>query len=92
VNLDDDETAAGAVPSVTGDPYYQGTITRVYYGSETGVLRSEATGREYRFKALLVEVRGPIPRIGGLREGMRVGFDLSRTASGTVVSLIRVLD
>jgi hypothetical protein len=91
VNLDDDETAGEAAP-LAGEPFYQGTITRVYYGSETGVLRSEATGREYRFRAPLVEIRGPIPRIGGLREGMRVGFDLSRTSSGTVVSLIRVAD
>lgn len=74
------------------EPYYVGTITRVYYGSESGLLRSEATGREYRFKAPSVEVRGPIPRIGGLREGMRVGFDLARTSAGTVVSLIRVFD
>ena len=30
--------------------YYRGTITRVYYGSETGTIRSEASGREYRFR------------------------------------------
>jgi hypothetical protein len=86
---DDDETVSAPLPQ---DPYYLGTIVRVYYGSDSGILRSEATGREYRFKAPLVEVRGPIPRIGGLREGMQVGFDLSRTSAGTVVSLIRVPD
>ena len=89
--LDDDDTGPSAEP-LSGDPYYQGTITRVYYGSETGVLRSELTGREYRFKAPFVEIRGPIPRVGGLREGMRVGFDLSRTSGGTIVSVIRVMD
>ncbi|HWP64449.1 MAG TPA: hypothetical protein VNO26_00890 [Candidatus Limnocylindria bacterium] len=88
---DDEEARAAAVP-LPADPYYQGTITRVYYGSESGVLRSDATGREYRFKAPFVEIRGPIPRVGGLREGMRVGFDLSRLSSGTVVSVIRVRD
>jgi hypothetical protein len=89
VTLDDDEPGADAA-SLPAEPYYQGTITRVYYGSETGVLRSESTGREYRFKAPFVEIRGPIPRVGGLREGMRVGFDLSRTSGGTIVSVIRV--
>lgn len=89
MTLDEDEAIPEAGPRA---PFYQGTIMRVYYGSETGVLRSEETGREYRFRAPLVDVRGPIPRIGGLREGMRVGFDLSRTAAGTVVSVIRVLD
>ena len=91
MTLDDDEAGAEAATLPT-EAYYQGTITRVYYGSETGVLRSDNTGREYRFKAPFVEIRGPIPRVGGLREGMHVGFDLSRTSSGTIVSLIRVQD
>ena len=91
MTLDDDEPGADAA-SLPAEAYYQGTITRVYYGSETGVLRSESTGREYRFKAPFVEIRGPIPRVGGLREGMRVGFDLSRTSGGTIVSVIRVQD
>ena len=90
MTLDEDE--GGVTDAVVRAPFYQGTIVRVYYGSETGVLRSEESGREYRFRAPLVDVRGPIPRIDGLREGMRVGFDLSRTAGGTVVSVIRVLD
>lgn len=92
MTLDDDEASADAAASLPADAYYRGTITRVYYGSETGVLRSDATGREYRFKAPFVEIRGPIPRVGGLREGMQVGFDLARTSGGTIVSLIRVVD
>jgi hypothetical protein len=92
VRLDDDETSSSEQAPLPVDPYYLGTIIRVYYGSETGLLRSDATGREYRFKAPFVEVRGPIPRVGGLREGMRVGFDLARTSAGTVVSTIRVLE
>jgi len=74
------------------DKYHRGIITRVYYGSDSGMLRSQQTGREYRFKGPLVEVRGPIPRIDGLREGMEVGFDLAVNSSGQWVSLIRVPD
>ena len=72
------------------DRFYQGTITRVYYGSETGTLRSEETGREYQFKYPFVEIRGPIPRIDGLREGMAVGFDVGWTSKGLRVTLIKV--
>ena len=75
-----------------GDHYYRGTITRVYYGSETGTIRSDASGREYRFRWPVVEIRGPIPRVVGLREGMRVGFDVGWTSSGLVVSVIRVYE
>jgi hypothetical protein len=70
--------------------YYRGVVTRVYYGSESGVLRSETSGREYRFTWPFVEIRGPIPRVDGLREGMRVGFDLGRTSQGLCVSVIKV--
>ncbi len=88
----------GEGPSQTSSPeerepserYYRGTITRVYYGSETGVVRSEETGREYRFKWPLLEIRGPIPRVNGLREGMAVGFDVGWTSSGLLVTVIRV--
>jgi hypothetical protein len=86
---DDDAPAEGAAPEGEGR-YYRGTIARVYYGSETGVVRSDATGREYRFKYPHVEIRGPIPRPGGLREGMAVGFDLGWTSSGQVVTVIHV--
>ncbi len=74
------------------DHYYRGVITRVYYGSESGTLRADASGREYRFKFPFVDVRGPIPRIDGLREGMRVGFDLGWTSRGLRVTLIKVYD
>jgi hypothetical protein len=84
--------AAPAGDARTGESYYRGTITRVYYGSETGVIRSDASGREYRFKWPLVEIRGPIPRVNGLREGMAVGFDVGWTSSGLIVTAIRVSD
>ena len=74
------------------DRYYRGIITRVYYGSESGTLRSEATGREYAFRYPLVAILGAIPRIDGLREGMAVGFDLGRTSRGACVTVIRVFD
>src|SRR5262249_37064821 len=71
---------AGAPPgggsAARRDRYYRGIITRVYYGSESGTLRSESTGREYAFRYPLVAILGAIPRIDGLREGMAVGFDL----------------
>lgn len=74
------------------EPYYRGVITRVYYGSESGTLRSERSGREYRFLYPFVEIRGAIPRIDGLREGMTVGFDLGWTSRGRRVTVIRVYD
>jgi hypothetical protein len=77
-------------PAAAGDLYYRGVITRVYYGSESGTLRSEGTGREYRFRYPFVEIRGAIPRIDGLREGMAVGFDLGWTSRGRRVTVIRV--
>jgi len=70
--------------------YYRGVIARVYYGSESGTLVSDATGREYHFKYPFVEIVGPIPRIDGLREGMSVGFDLGWTSRGERVTVIRV--
>lgn len=73
-----------------GSRYYRGTITRVYYGSETGSVRADVSGREYRFKWPHVEIRGPLPRVNGLREGMRVGFDVGWTSGGLVVTVIRV--
>lgn len=72
--------------------YYQGVITRVYYGSETGTLTSAATGREYTFKGPSVQIVGALPRVAALREGMSVGFDLAWTSRGVRVSVIRIFD
>jgi hypothetical protein len=89
-----DEDAPGAAPA--GEPqhesYYRGVISRVFYGSESGTLTSEASGRTYHFKHPSVRIIGPIPRIDGLREGMRVGFDVGWTSRGLRVSVIRVFD
>ena len=67
--------------------YYRGTITRV-------VLRQRDRHDPLERRAAastasswpLVEIRGPIPRVGGLREGMRVGFDVGWTSSGLIVT------
>jgi hypothetical protein len=79
-----------ADPDPPHDRYYRGVITRVYYGSESGALVSETTGREYHFKYPFVQIIGPIPRVDGLREGMKVGFDLGWTSRGRRVTVIRV--
>jgi hypothetical protein len=92
VSDDTPEPAERADDSVEASRFYRGTIARVYYGSETGLVRSVATGREYRFKRPFVEIRGPIPRVDGLREGMTVGFDVGWTSGGLVVTVIRVDD
>ena len=88
-----DEPAEGGgtpEPAALHDWYYRGTIKRVYYGSESGTLVSDATGREYHFKFPFVQILGPIPRVGGLREGMAVGFDVGWTSRGLRVTVIRV--
>jgi hypothetical protein len=81
---DDDGDARGR--------YYRGVVSRVYYGSESGTLTSETTGREYHFKHPFVQIIGPIPRIDGLREGMSVGFDVGWTSRGLRVTVIRIYD
>jgi hypothetical protein len=79
-------------PAEAQGRYYRGVITRVYYGSESGTLRSEASGREYAFRYPFVDIRAAIPRVDGLREGMAVGFDLGWTSRGLRVTVIRVYD
>ena len=88
----DGDGGDGVAPALADDAprYYMGTIERVYYGSESGVLVSEATGRRYQFKVPFVDIVGTIPKVSGLREGMRVGFDLAWTSRGVRVSTIRV--
>lgn len=90
---DGDEPPGPAADEPVGhDRYYRGVITRVYYGSDSGLLRSQATQREYLFRAPHVDIRGPIPRVDGLREGMAVGFDLAWTSGGPRVTVIRVFE
>ena len=90
MTADGDGPPAGGTPAQSDGRYYRGVISRIYRGSESGTLVSDATGREYQFKSPFVEIIGPIPRIDGLREGMTVGFDLGWTSRGRRVTLIRV--
>ena len=100
--MSEDDDPAGPAPapesgespdeSVARDAYYHGVISRVFYGSESGTLTSEASGRTYQFRQPSVRIIGPIPRVDGLREGMKVGFDLGWTSRGLRVSVIRVFD
>jgi hypothetical protein len=85
-----EEAGGPEEPVPPQERYYRGVISRVYYGSESGTLVSDATGREYQFKYPFVEILGPIPRVDGLREGMSVGFDLGWTSRGIRVTVIRV--
>ena len=83
-----------ADPPDASDPrerFYQGTILRLYPGSERGILHT-GNGRDVPFVAADVRILGTSRGFAAIREGMRVGFDLSRTSGGTIVSLIRVLD
>jgi hypothetical protein len=84
----DDVSEPPASAGPESAPYYRGTVTRVYYGSETGTIRSDSSGREYRFRWPHVDIRGPIPRVSGLREGMSVGFDVGWTSGGLLVTVI----
>ena len=101
--MSEDEAPASSPTSDAGDAsppgdanaqgaYYRGVISRVFYGSESGTLTSETSGRTYQFRQPSVRIIGPIPRVDGLREGMRVGFDLGWTSRGLRVSVIRVFD
>lgn len=87
---DERDDKAGSVPEESA--FYRGRIARVYYGSESGTLVSDTSGREYRFKWPFVDILGPVPRIDGLREGMAVGFDVGWTSRGLRVTVIKVYD
>jgi hypothetical protein len=91
--VSEDEPARPPDPAAEpGHRYYRGVVSRVFYGSESGTLTSEASGRTYHFGRPTVRIIGPIPRVDGLREGMRVGFDVAWTSRGLRVSVIRVFD
>ena len=90
----DDDSADVVAPPLADDAprFYMGVIERVYYGSESGILASEATGRRYQFRVPFVDIVGTIPKVSGLREGMRVGFDLGWTSGGVRVTTLRVYE
>jgi len=75
-----------------GDLFYHGTVSKIFWSSESGVIVSES-GKEFSFAFPFLKLIG-VPRqdIRFLREGMRVGFDVGRTPKGLRVSVIKVYD
>jgi len=71
--------------------FYQGTILRLYPGTERGILHT-GNGRDVPFVAADVRILGTNRGFAAIREGMRVGFDLGWTSRGLRVTVIRVPD
>ena len=82
-------TSGGEQPA---DLFYHGVISKIFWRNETGVIHSD-TGKDIPFAFPFVTLLG-VPRqdIQFLREGMRVGFDVSRTPKGLRVSVIIVYE
>ncbi len=81
--------AESSQESSAASRFYRGTITRLFPGSGTGVVRS-AGGREIRFEAPHVIISGAGRRFDDLREGLAVGFDVSWTSRGLRVSVLHL--
>ncbi len=75
-----------------GDLFYHGVVSKIFWRNETGVIHSD-TGKDIPFVFPFVTLLG-VPRqdIQFLREGMRVGFDVSRTSKGLRVSVIKIYE
>ena len=71
--------------------FHQGTIARLYAGSQRGVLHT-GSGRDVPFAVPDVRILGTDAGFAALQEGMRVGFDLGWTSRGLRVTVIRVPD
>lgn len=86
----DKELAHGGEQS--GDLFYHGTISKIFWSNETGVIRSDA-GKEIPFAFPFVTLLG-VPRqdIRYLQEGMRVGFDVTWTSKGLRATVIKIYD
>ena len=83
---DEDGTFDDSPPSA--ERFYIGTIRKLFFGSQTGIVRSES-GREIAFVWLHVEKLGRIRYFDDLREGMSVGFDVGWTSKGLRVTAMR---
>jgi hypothetical protein len=70
------------------DRFYRGKIDKLLRGNQTGLIVSES-GRELPFEYSHLRIVGPIRDFDALREGMDIGFDVSRTSKGLRVTLIR---
>jgi len=85
VNADDPSD-----PSSGSDSrFYQGTIVRLYPGSQRGIVHT-GSGRDVPFAVPDVRILGTTLGFAALREGMQVGFDLGWTSHGVRVTVIRL--
>jgi hypothetical protein len=74
------------------DRFYHGTIRKIFWSNETGVIHSDA-GKDISFVFPLVTLLGaPRQDIRFLREGMRVGFDVGWTSRGLRATVIKIYD
>lgn len=69
--------------------FYRGVVCKLHRSPERGRIRT-ANGREIPFIFLHVNMIGTRRRFSDLREGMVVGYDVSWTAKGLRVSVIRI--
>ncbi len=76
-------------PEQSGERFYLGTIRKLFPTAGLGMVRSDS-GREIPFAALHVVICGSVHRFDDLREGMRVGFDVSWTSHGLRVTVLNV--
>lgn len=89
-----DSEAEGAHDGAESGPgFYRGVIAKLDRTKGWGIVRSRS-GRELIFQFPLVTVigarpAGRMPGIELLAEGDEVGFDVTRTASGTRVTTIK---
>ncbi|MBX3027706.1 hypothetical protein KF840_22655 [bacterium] len=76
-------------PEPHREPFYVGTIRRLFPSAGLGMVRSDS-GREIPFAAAHVIISGTVRRFEELREGMRVGFDVGWTSRGLRVTVLNV--
>jgi len=76
----------------SGDLFYHGVVSKIFWRNETGVIRSDS-GKDIPFAFPFVTLLGVARQdIRFLREGMRVGFDVSQTPKGLRVSVIKIYE
>jgi hypothetical protein len=89
-DVTDDEAPVADTPE-SADKYYRGTVLKLSRSAQRGTIRS-ASGRNIPFMFVHVTMVGPHRRFEDLREGLRIGYDVSWTSKGLRVSVIRIPD
>jgi hypothetical protein len=69
--------------------FYRGRVVKLRRGTQSGVIESCSSGRQFVFEWPLVRLLGA-EKFDALQVGMEVGFDVSWTSRGLRVSMIRV--